>query len=272
MNTLLFNMFTRVTLLFLIVLLSIINLAYAGTVQRPISDWTSAQGSSFYTIINGYTLHRYSGWANADLSLFYLIDSAGDIARDLNLPPPKIDGKVTERDLGNGTAEVTVNIHTTNAITFVTKSSVINNNPQDCTLFGSIMRTNGRYCPTLFGYGIKDIVQASPGALTPARGDSNMQVRFINPIPAGMIAGQEPLPDLINLTFFPIPGEVLEFESISSSAFGELRALYGVPDGTPGRAQAVQTGLFVNPGVLNNHPDGFPVENIDLKIVGNGTQ
>lgn len=162
---------------------------------------------------------------------------------------------------------MTVRLHTSNAITFVTDGTVIDSNPQDCTLNGNVTSTNVRWCPALFGYGIKEMVISGPSSITPVLGEVYVQQKFINPYPGA------PLPDSYNLARNPLPNQYPEFASLTSTSFGPLRLNFGVPEGTPGKASTVQTGLFANPGIPNQIiDDGFPVENVSLKVVGNGTQ
>ena len=54
--------------------------------------------------------------------------------------------------------------------------------------------------------------------------------------------------------------------AITANVSGELRELYGVPDGTTGRLIVMQRGLLSNPG--QGH-DGFPVEFIKIRPIGN---
>lgn len=256
--------------IFLIILINLflVNSSYADK-MRPITDWTSNQGTVFMTSINGYTLHRYATASDYDGTRYYIIDSFGAIARDLGLPQPTMEGTIQEKALPDGTALVTVRIHTSNALTYVADGTARQNNPQDCKLNGSPPSINVRWCPALFGYGVKDIIFAPPGSLKLSYGDQEFQIKFINTAPGA------PLPDSFNLEHNPTPTQYLLFVSLTSSTFGGLRASFGVPDGTPGRASTVQTGFFSdsNPGLPNNIiDDGFPVENVLLKVVGKGSQ
>ena len=66
----------------------------------------------------------------------------------------------------------------------------------------------------------------------------------------------------------PDPGQEFLEVGFQSRAGGELRAAFGVPDGTPGRLNIAERGLFNIPGQGNGVGDGFPVENIKLRPVG----
>jgi len=71
------------------------------------------------------------------------------------------------------------------------------------------------------------------------------------------------MPDLIQLAFFPRLGQVLEFIQFNAHATGTLRKAFGVPDGTPGRAEVVQTAP--EPVLVRNFREGdFPAELINL--------
>jgi hypothetical protein len=152
-----------------------------------------------------------------------------------------------EKALPDGTAEVTVKLHTSNAITMVTKLG-------GCP---SVL------CTPVFGYNYSEIF--TPGITLPV-GDVVMQIKFTNTAPGA------PLPDyyiLVNRPDLLLPNQKQLFVSITTSAFGPLRPASGLPDMTPGRAQTVQTGFFGSPGLPNNGvPDAFPVEFINVKAVG----
>src|SRR5262249_54563265 len=120
------------------------------------------------------------------------------------------DGTITERPLADGRAEVTVLLHTKNALTYVLQGYDFAGSP---LLFGARPTPDG-----LEGNG--------------ALGDSLLAVKFINTKPGA------PLPDLLQLFNDPAPGQVPLAISIKAAASGEFA------DGTPGRAEMTQTGLF----------------------------
>jgi hypothetical protein len=109
----------------------------------------------------------------------------------------------------------------------------------------------------LFGARVPDVVLGAAAAL----GDSTLTVQFINTAPGA------PLPDLIQLAAFPRPGQELKAIAIRAQADGELRAAFGVADGTPGRAEVIQVGLFLA-GFHGAVADGFPAERINLSRAG----
>jgi len=99
------------------------------------------------------------------------------------------------------------------------------------------------------------IVGGAAGA-DAAVGESSLQVRFGNTAPGA------PLPDLQQLFGAPVPGqEGPSFISFYARADGTLRGNFGVPDGTPGRAEVIETGNGAT-------GDGFPAERINLNAVG----
>lgn len=244
----------------------------APPIQRPISDFVAAQGSTVFSIINGVTIHKFVGFADGNLTKFILVDFAGVKARDLGLPAPTITGKIVEFDLGNGLADVTINLNAGNALTYVTDYAVSNTDISKCTLPLSVsnpVTVNIDFCPTLFGYSVKDLVLAPKGSLTPAYGDANFSVEYTYQVPAGYSVGKEPLSDLRDI-FFSGNYNLLSI-SLGSSSFGSLRSAFGVDDGTPGRVQ--ETQLFIsNPGLNNVLPPEGPIAGIvSLKVVGGGT-
>lgn len=242
-------------------------------IQRPINDFVSAQGSTVFSVINGVTVHKFFGFADGNFTKFMLVDFAGVKAHDLGLPAPSITGKIMEVNLGNGIADVTVNLNASNALAYVTDLTLLSTDISKCTLPLSVstpVTTNNDFCPTLFGYSVKDLLLSTPGSLNPTYADANFSIEFTYQVPAGYSIGQEPLPDVRDVLFSS--GYNLLSISMSSSSFGPLRAAYGVAEGTPGLAR--ETQIFIsNPG-LNKVviPEGPIPGIVNLKVVGGGTQ
>ena len=223
----------------------------AAAVQRPLSDFLNAQGSSSFFIP---PLPDFIGWTNNNpQTLFASVDNLGLVSGylashggpDLGT---QVDGTVMERPLADGRAEVTVNLHTTNALTWVM--------PLPANDFAND--------PLVMGYRGTDLL-ADP-SLTPALSDANMKVVFKNTAPGAA------LPDVV-LAFIvgpPGPGQELVALSFRSTGFGPLRALFGVPEGTPGKCEVSQTGLF-HTHFMGATADGFPCEHINVGVVGGGT-
>jgi hypothetical protein len=151
-------------------------------------------------------------------------------------------GEVTEEALADGRAAVRVVLHTNNALTWVTEGVFEN--------------------PLLFGARAPDVCNGAE----PSLGSITMIVDFINTAPG------DPLPDLLQLLIAPLPGqEGPRFMSTRARADGDLREAFGVPDGTRGRFDTTQNGLFMKSfmGAVAEG-EGFPVERINLKVVGAG--
>jgi len=212
-----------------------------AAVQRPISDFLSSQGS---TSLFFPPFPDYIGWANNNpQTRFALIDYTGKAAAYLaahggpNLRT-QVDGTVSERPLEDGRAEVTVILHTTNAMSWVAPASDFAG-------------------PLLFGNRGSDLL-ADP-SLRPALSNVNMRVVFTNDAPGAA------LPDLVNAFILgnATPGQQLVFLEFRSDGSGLLA------DGTPGRLQVTQTGIFVTPG-HGATGDGFPAEHVELRAVGSG--
>jgi hypothetical protein len=221
------------------------------TTTRNLSEFLNAQGtyclfgSPCYLIIP--PVSNFIGSSDLTGQLMS-VDYAGLVNRcwpTLNLPT-SFDGTIIERPLKDGRAEVEVILHTSNALTWVTRDDWA----AGPVLFGQRWNSGGT-CR----------VQNSSGLSNPVLGDSFMHLVFTNPRPG------YPLPDLIQLFFFPESGQGLTSTKVHAKAFGPLYNLPGILDGTPGEASTQQIGL-----VTKTHGkaaiDGFTVERIDLKPVG----
>jgi len=227
-------------------------------VQRPIEDFLDAQGT---TMVFNAPVFDQIGWANApDLSnkppfRFALFDYAG-LANDYLILQghasldTTTDGNITERPLADGRAEVSVILHTTNALAWASDPTP----PSDPNT-----------SPTLFG---NRAAQVLTGA-TPALGDSVLKVVFKNTAPGA------PLPDLVKAFILPngaLPGQELVSLAFRGTATGPLHALAGLgPDGTPGLCLVVQTGLdFTKTFNPKSRPgvDHFPAELVELRRIG----
>ena len=228
-------------------------LAQAKATQRPIEEFIDAQGT--YCVDDGAggcflfvpPLENFVGWSDPAQELFASVDYAGlantwlkeqsSGAVDLNTA---FIGNVTERLLADGRAEVIVNLSTRNALTWVVDG-------YDFTA-----------SPLLFGDRAPEVLTgAKPGLC-----DSHLLVKFINTAPG------VPLPDLIQLLFAPEIGQELLSLAMRCNAEGPLHEGFDdVEDGTPGRAIVLETGLFMT-GYHGAVADGFPVEKINLKVIG----
>jgi hypothetical protein len=191
------------------------------------------------------------GWTNdldSDVVYFGIVDYVG-IALPGTYPAgksPRLSGSVSERALADGRAEVTVLLHTKNALAWVI----------ELDLAGDILDQFANK-PTVFGHRAADVRTGSAKALA----NSFLHLRFINSAPGA------PLPDFVQLANLPGPGQQLKFMAFTAQASGPLTALFGVPEGTPGKAMIVQTGLFGRPA-QPLAADAFPAEDISLFAVG----
>ena len=150
--------------------------------------------------------------------------------------PTSFKGKVTEQPMADGRARVHVTLHTQNAYTTASQGGV----------------------GFVFGSSVGEIIGGADAGL----GDSVLTVDFINTAPGAA------LPNLINLIFAPLPGQEVQKVTFEATAKGPLRALFGVPAGTPGMAHTTQRGLYNVPGAGSGIADNFPAERITIKKIG----
>ena len=152
---------------------------------------------------------------------------------DLGLPTT-ITGKVTARDLGDGTERVTALIHARD-------------------VFCQGVNLNTSPSTPMFGYSPPQVV----AGIGPA-GIGDVTYRYVYaPQPTGQ---------------FDVNGD-LEFFFGTATCRGVLRVGSGYPDGTPGFAQTTQTGVLAT-GVPGGCPperdaDCFPAEKVQFKPTGN---
>jgi hypothetical protein len=196
-----------------------LNKSTNGVVQRDINDFVSTQ-----------IIYWYWTDPNDPNPKFFISDFAGVLnnAYGLNISST-YEGKITEKALSDGTAEVRVMLKAHNVLTYVLNGS----------------------SQLLFGERPSTIL----GGATPTLGDANLDITFINSAPGA------PIPELYYMT------NVSKL-SMNASAFGPFKSLAGFgPDGTPGHAWVNQVGLLTKvngkPGI-----DGFAVEYVKLQPVG----
>ncbi|HEY5914065.1 MAG TPA: hypothetical protein VJA21_26045 [Verrucomicrobiae bacterium] len=201
---------------------------------RPIEDFLEAQGKAVPAPFN------YTAWSDPKAGLFMAVDYAGLTSRWLyeessgNISlGTQIEGTVIERPLADGRAEVTVLCHTRNAAITVA--------PLD-----------DPFTSTLLGHNPFEMLAGAE----PALGESFLRYVFINSAPGA------PLPDLLT-----IQPEDLIMDSIEATGMGPLSKAFGVPDGTPGRVQMTQVGLWERTSGKGATADDFPVEHIKLRVL-----
>jgi hypothetical protein len=235
--------------------------AVPSTVQRPIADFLSQQGTTSVfntevpglpdnigvttatTVINGtFALIDYSGKDAAFLSAHYGINLGTTVS-----------GTVHERPLADGRAEVSVELDTSNALAW---ACVYNpNNPPD---------VNSSSTPLVFGYRAQDLV-ANPG-LKPALAKSHLQVVFDNTAPGA------PLPDLVNAFILGNAGPGVQLISISlrATAQGVVHDPTGQQPDQLGGLVVSQTGVLARGGGHFVGDFGFAVEVISIHSTANG--
>lgn len=234
-----------------VTIMGVSNVPAADT--RPISDFIEQQGTYCFPDGSGGCLlfvppvENFFGWNDPVNNRGASVDYAGladKYLTSVGIPlGTTFSGTIVELPMKDGRAEVKVVLHTKNALTWVIEG-------------GEDYATD----PLLFGYRPTDVAAGA----TPVLADITFKVVFINTAPGA------PLPDLIQLVVAPEEGqEGPLFFAMRAQAAGPLREAFGVQDGTPGRATIIQTGLFVTP-FMGAVSDGFPVERIDLKVVGKG--
>ena len=237
-----------------------IAVAEEATAIRPIEDFVNNQGTLCIDNGQGGCLFpptdNFITWTAPSQEREIAVDYAGLWSKRLSLGTTT-DGKITERPLADGRAEVTVLLHTKKALTWATKFDPnIAFDPTNLSTYQFLFQ------PVLLGHRPSDVLEGQDAAL----GDSFLKVVFINTAPGA------PMPDLAQLAFFPESGQELLSVTFSAQADGRLREAFGVPDGTPGRAEVAQTGLIFVAGKANPSSrvalDGFPAEYINLNAVG----
>jgi hypothetical protein len=228
--------------------------AKGGEIRRPIGDFVDAQGTTseflppvpdFLGWLNQLPSTRGASVDYAGLANGWLVSQGYP---DLGTTT---SGTVTDRPLEDGRAEVSVVLHTRNALAWAFEVPDPDTGPNFAT------------DPLTFGYRAQDL--ESGHDLPPAIGDSHFGVVFKNTAPG------DPLPDLI-VWLTDTEGRFPDLELLSLSfratAFGPLHPEFeGVAEGTPGRLTIVQTGVL-HSGFHGAVSDGFPAERVELGVVG----
>lgn len=230
------------------------------TRSRPLSDFLSTQGGCLdygpylhadgchywvFDVASSTPIKNFVGWSTGDdqqiwadhpraASVDYLgvanqwLKERSQGRVDLGTT---VEGTVTERELADGTALVSVNLHTKNALVWIVEPDW----------------TNERMWveqPLLFGHRPWDVLAGQQ----PALGDSFFQVDVIIEKPGA------PIPDLV--TWPP-----LRTLSFRATADGPL------PDGRAAKAIIAQTTTYQAKGKSPKF-DGYPAESIWIKPVG----
>ena len=230
------------------------------TVHRPLSDFLGAQGTVSVFNCCAPMVPDYIGWTRPfstppEEQRLALVDYAGVgngwlVANGYSSLGTTISGTITERPLADGRAEVTVNLHTRNALAYLLTydlSGPINQNQIN---------------PLIFGFKPQDLL-ADP-TKQPALGQSHLHVVFKNPAPGAS------MPDIVNAFVLgnTVPGQELVSIYFNATATGELRADSGFPEGASGRLTIVQTGILFRGPFKGATADGFPAEIVEIRPLG----
>lgn len=228
--------------------------------QRPLSDFLSTQGTTSIFNCCAPPVPDYVGWTRASDTppsdqRLALVDYAGVanswlIANGHPSLGTTFGGSINERPLPDGRAEVTVVLHTRNALAYLV--------PFDP---GGPINQN-QINPLFFGFRPQDLL-ADP-AKEPALGESELLVVFKN-----TVAGA-PLPDLVNLFVLGNveQGQEPVFISFHANAMGNLRTASGFPEGSPGQLRVSETGVLFRGPFKGGTADGFPAESVELRRIG----
>jgi hypothetical protein len=189
--------------------------------QRPISDFLSTQGT--YCIDDGAggcflfvpPVANYVGWGDAKRIVAASVDYAGLADAYIESASggqvslgTSFSGAVRETTNADGTADVTVDLHARNALLFV---------------LGNFDFAGG---PLVLGHRAPEVAAGAP----PGLADLEFHLSFTNTAPGA------PLPDLIQLFFFPGPGQAIRGYAFTATGTGPA------PDGTILRAMIVESG------------------------------
>jgi len=208
-----------------------------GARQRPFSDFLNAQNTIFNPNNCGAATLSFGAQDFSALAVIDYTGKTGDCIQNLHNGPAlnsRVDGTVTERDLADGTAEITVNVHFRNVFAVA----------RDFIQGG------------FFGYGTLELFdhpERTPGLAT-----GNLVAKFIIAHPG------DPLPD-IALSI----GRDGDYTFVRFGANGDgLLRFPGGGEGTPAKLLVSQTGLTV-PGQGQGIADGFPAEIVRISPKGN---
>lgn len=223
----------------------------AKTVQRPVSDFVSKQGITYYFVPPAAD---FMGWYSTgdDRTLLASVDYAGVSDRYLNgALGTTFSGTVTENPMPDGRAEIKVNLHTRSTLMYILEA----------------VNYDFATDPLLFGNRTDDVENGAK----PALGDAHFEVIFINTAPGA------PLPDYMWALWgyylptlpilppgYPWPGFEPVSVRINATAEGPLHAAAGLgPDGTNGRGKVVQVNLRPQTQKQGTRGDQWPIEMID---------
>jgi hypothetical protein len=218
--------------------------ANSEVVKRSLDELLAAQSS---TSDFDPPFPDYNGWSTplSDPARFAYMDYGGALAKYLDDNEgidlgTKVHGAVSQRELPDGQAEVTVILHTTDALIWIVNDE--------------FDRVTG---PLDFGYRPDEII-ANP-SLDPSLGECHLKFVFTIPSP------DAPLPD-ITLVLIGETGTLLSYD-FRAEAEGTLREESGFPEGTPGKAKVANTAVTLDNPFCGD--ECFPLEFIVLNATNN---
>jgi hypothetical protein len=231
----------RVVLVVLLVVCTTLLTARAQTVERSLDEWLATQGTFCFPDGAGgcvqfvAPLPNQLGVGDQEENSCAYVDYAG-LANDyieaqsggaISLGTT-VTGSIKERTTSAGSAEITVRLVTSDALIFAVSG---------CNLASG---------PILFGRRAQEVLAGA----TPALADVTLIAKYTTPTLGA------PLEDLVKLNSFPSTHELLNEVRIDADGSGELRAAFGVPDGTPGtidlRSRAHLTKMNGKPNILED--------------------
>jgi len=206
--------------------------------QRPLSEFLDVQGTYCYADGAGGCQIFVPGIPNM-LTFFDASTNRGAVVDYAGLIPgfgTIVTGSVSERPEGGGTgrARILVDLFVERALTWVTLGLVTQ---EGTVLFGNPM------------------VAINAGA-APSFTDSHMRIDIIRPA-LGL-----PMIDLVQIFAEGVANQGLRSLAFEASGTGELRAAFGVADGTKGKAELTIVQLTMSSGSAT-----LPVDNIKLEVV-----
>ncbi|UCG70521.1 MAG: hypothetical protein JSV09_05765 [Thermoplasmata archaeon] len=207
-----------------------------GVLQRPIEDFVEAQGKYGWYLMWGTNLwdrEAYVDYAGVDNEA--IIAAGGD---DLGTT---FSGTITEKVLKDGNTLVHVTLFTKNALTYSYDAPI------------------GDF---VYGSTVGEVIGGAPASL----GNSRFSLTYITDEAPGA-----PMPDLVDMVVFGIPGTYPIKVNFVANSRGELNSEYGVPQGTPGSLTVVMAANFNAPGLWSNGhflPNFWPVSIVNVQQIG----
>lgn len=191
--------------------------------------WGTLKNTSWCPVGIPLAAVDYAGLAND-----YIVSQGG---ASLNT---SFSGSVTEHANPDGTADMTVNLNTKNALAW-----------GGCDPTGSASGFDFATATLMFG----NQAPAVLGGAAPALANSQLQIKFSEP----QVGAR--MPDLLEVGV--TPGYNLESLKYHGEADGPLQSAYGVPGGTPGHLVITETGTLHTVGQAQRG-GGFTADKIQI--------